>query len=148
MYRCGVHYCPCCFQSAWVISAIGIVNTVGRILVGWVSDKSWADAVLINTVALVVAGVSSMFVPLYSWYPALIIYSIVFGFSIGEWYPALIIYSIVFGFRIGEWFILLSYLWATKNRLVLNYSSYRDYSPPHIPDWILIYFSNSYIVSP
>ncbi|XP_052805374.1 monocarboxylate transporter 12-like isoform X2 [Mya arenaria] len=69
-------------QSAWIISTIGIVNTVARILVGYVSDKSWADAILINTVALVIAGVTSMFVPFYRIYAVLIVYAILFGFSI------------------------------------------------------------------
>ena len=71
-------------QGAWVISTIGIVNTVGRLLVGYVSDKPWADAILINTIALGIAGGTTMFVPFYTEFSVLIMYAIAFGFSIGK----------------------------------------------------------------
>ncbi|KAK3601159.1 hypothetical protein CHS0354_019158 [Potamilus streckersoni] len=55
-------------EGAWLISLIGIINTVARLLVGYVSDKPWSDPLLINNLALTIAGFSTMFVPFYSLY--------------------------------------------------------------------------------
>ncbi|KAL3886821.1 hypothetical protein ACJMK2_026788 [Sinanodonta woodiana] len=69
-------------EGAWLISLIGIVNTLARLLVGYVSDKSWSDPLLINNLALTIAGFSTMFVPFYSLYEILAFYCILFGSSI------------------------------------------------------------------
>lgn len=66
-------------QSAWLISTIGILNCLGRIGVGFVSDKSWADCIFINIVALIAGGATTMFVPFYRIYWILLLYTIVFG---------------------------------------------------------------------
>ena len=71
-------------QSALLISIIGILNTVSRVLVGWVADRPWADALLLNSVALVIGGVSTMFVPYYSNFGTMATYSVVFGVAIGR----------------------------------------------------------------
>ena len=71
-------------QTAWIISTIGITNTLGRIAAGYVSDKPWADCIIINAVALVVGGVATLFVPFYRYYAVLICYALLFGFCIGE----------------------------------------------------------------
>ena len=36
-------------DGAFLVSIIGITNTVGRILCGYVSDKPWADALKVGT---------------------------------------------------------------------------------------------------
>ncbi|XP_033759184.1 monocarboxylate transporter 12-like [Pecten maximus] len=69
-------------EGALLISIIGISNTVTRILVGWVSDQSWADCLLINNVALLVGGLITCFVPFYKIYAVLGIYSVLFGAAI------------------------------------------------------------------
>ncbi|KAH9500382.1 hypothetical protein Btru_071684 [Bulinus truncatus] len=69
-------------QGAFLISIIGITNTVSRVAVGFISDQSWADCLLINNVALVVGGVATIFVPYYPYYYLLAIYSCIFGTSI------------------------------------------------------------------
>ncbi|XP_045207405.1 monocarboxylate transporter 13-like isoform X3 [Mercenaria mercenaria] len=69
-------------QTAWIISSIGIINTVARIAVGWVSDKPWADCILINTFWLIVTGVLTMFVPFYKIYAGLVAYAVLFGCGI------------------------------------------------------------------
>lgn len=66
-------------QSAWLISTIGILNCIGRICAGYVSDKPWADCIVINIVALIAGGVTTMFVPFYSVYWILLLYTILFG---------------------------------------------------------------------
>jgi len=67
-----------------LISIIGILNTGARVLVGWLADRPWVDALLINSVALVIGGGATMFVPKYSDYSVISTYCAVFGFSIGK----------------------------------------------------------------
>ncbi|XP_060073577.1 monocarboxylate transporter 12-B-like [Ylistrum balloti] len=71
-------------EGALLISIIGISNTVTRILVGWVSDQSWADCLLINNVALLIGGLITCFVPFYKLYVILGIYSVLFGAAIAS----------------------------------------------------------------
>lgn len=71
-------------QQALLISLIGIANTVARLGVGFVSDKTWADCLLINNIALIIAGGTTAFVPFYTFYGILITYSILFGTGIGK----------------------------------------------------------------
>lgn len=69
-------------EGAMLISIIGILNTGARVLVGWLADRSWADALKINSVALIIGGVATMFVPYYSHFGAMATYCVVFGISI------------------------------------------------------------------
>lgn len=72
-------------DAALLISVIGIANTLSRICVGFVSDQSWADAVMINNVALMCGGTVTFFVPFYVDYGVMVTYSAVFGVCIGMW---------------------------------------------------------------
>ena len=67
-----------------LISIIGIFNTVARIAIGWVADRSWADSVLINGVALVIGGAVTMVFTYFESYAMMVTYAAVFGISIGE----------------------------------------------------------------
>ncbi|KAJ8313311.1 hypothetical protein KUTeg_009097 [Tegillarca granosa] len=69
-------------DAALLISVIGIANTVSRICVGFISDRSWADAVMINNVALICGGAATIFVPFYVDYGVMVTYSAVFGICI------------------------------------------------------------------
>ncbi|WAR04260.1 MT12B-like protein [Mya arenaria] len=69
-------------QGAMIIAIIGILNTVARVFVGWLADRPWADALIINSVALVIGGVSTMFVPMYVVFSGMATYAVVFGISI------------------------------------------------------------------
>ena len=71
-------------QATLLISMIGIANTVGRVAAGWFSDRPWANALQINNVALILAGVTSCVVPYLNNYPLLAIYCVVFGLCIGK----------------------------------------------------------------
>ena len=70
-------------QAAILLSILGITNTVGRVLAGWVSDRPWADCLLINNLALVVGGISTTMVPLCTHYWMLATYASIFGMCIG-----------------------------------------------------------------
>ncbi|XP_052782946.1 monocarboxylate transporter 12-like [Mya arenaria] len=69
-------------QGAMIISIIGITNTVVRVFVGWLADRPWADALLINSVALLIGGAATMFVPMYDVFGVMATYAVVFGISI------------------------------------------------------------------
>ena len=73
-------------QGAFLISIIGIANTIGRIICGYISDKSWADPLKIYNVALIVGGSATLTVPWLDSYPLLATYAAVFGFSVGKDY--------------------------------------------------------------
>lgn len=69
-------------KAAFILSAIGITNTVGRVFSGWVSDRPQVNALFINNVALTVGGVATALCPFFETYTMLLVYSAVFGFSI------------------------------------------------------------------
>lgn len=70
-------------QGALLISIIGVSNTVARLLVGFITDRPWANSLVINNLALMIGGVTTFAVPFYNSFAILVIYSIVFGASIG-----------------------------------------------------------------
>ncbi|XP_045213135.2 monocarboxylate transporter 4-like [Mercenaria mercenaria] len=53
-------------KGAWLISIIGILNTVTRVAAAWLADRSWADPTKINGVVLTLCGIARLFVPKYS----------------------------------------------------------------------------------
>ncbi|XP_033728182.1 monocarboxylate transporter 12-like [Pecten maximus] len=74
-------------EGALLISIIGIFNTLLRVVIGIVSDRSWADCILTNGVVLVVGGITTFFIPYYTSFCALAGYSAVFGSAIGVFVP-------------------------------------------------------------
>lgn len=70
-------------QGALLISIIGVSNTVARLVVGFVTDRPWANSLVINNLALMIGGITTFAVPFYNSFAVLTIYSIVFGASIG-----------------------------------------------------------------
>lgn len=69
-------------KAAFILSAIGITNTIGRVFSGWVSDRPQVNALCINNVALTVGGIATALCPFFETYTMLLVYSAVFGFSI------------------------------------------------------------------
>lgn len=69
-------------DAAFILSVIGITNTVGRVFSGWVSDRPNVNALCINNFALTIGGIATGLCPFFDTYVLLIIYSAVFGFSI------------------------------------------------------------------
>jgi MFS family permease len=70
-------------RGAYLLSVIGITNTVGRVFCGWISDRPQVDALLINNLALVVGGTVTLLSPfLFNTFVSLSVYGAIFGFSI------------------------------------------------------------------
>lgn len=73
--------------AIWLVSAIGIANTVGRVLCGVLSSFPGVNALFVNNAALTVGGIATL----------------VSGFSLTEEFQ--FTYSVVFGLAICEYFI-------------------------------------------
>ena len=70
--------------TVYKICFSGIANTIGRVLCGWVSDRPWADALLINNVALMIGGAATIASPFCTEYWMFAVYAATFGCSIGD----------------------------------------------------------------
>ncbi|KAJ1531849.1 hypothetical protein ONE63_000500 [Megalurothrips usitatus] len=68
--------------ASFLLSVIGIVNTVGRVLCGWVADFPSVDSLLMNNVSLLVATLSVAAVPFCQSYSSFVAFAIFFGVSI------------------------------------------------------------------
>lgn len=66
-------------QAAFLLSIIGITNTVGRLFFGWVSDRPSVDALLVNNVSLIFCGFCILAIPFCQTYTALVIDCTLFG---------------------------------------------------------------------
>ncbi|XP_022219039.2 LOW QUALITY PROTEIN: monocarboxylate transporter 12 [Drosophila obscura] len=72
-------------HSSYLIATIGVANTVGRIVLGYVSDKPWVNRLLVYNFCLTACGLATAMVPLCKDINSLAIYCIVFGFTIGAY---------------------------------------------------------------
>ena len=70
-------------QSSILIAIFGIVNTVGRVICGWIADRSWCDKIILKSGSVLVGGVATMFVSYYITFEMMALYSTVFGLSTG-----------------------------------------------------------------
>ena len=71
-------------DSFFLLSIIGITNTVGRIISGWIADRPWTNALHLNNAALIVAGIGMILVAFCNSLPLLCVYAAIFGVCVGE----------------------------------------------------------------
>ncbi|XP_052771322.1 monocarboxylate transporter 12-like [Mya arenaria] len=69
--------------SAILVSVIGILNTVFRVVSGWVSDQPWANPIIIYSVATILGGAATSLVAHYTVYWVLVAYCVLYGICIG-----------------------------------------------------------------
>ncbi|KAL4709454.1 hypothetical protein ACJJTC_019751 [Scirpophaga incertulas] len=69
-------------KASFLLSIIGITNTFGRIMCGWVADFPWMDSLLLNNVCLVIATVSVAATPFCASYAGYVVVAIAFGLAI------------------------------------------------------------------
>lgn len=72
-------------NPSYLLSAIGAANTVGRIVLGYFSDKTYVNRLLVYNVCLTLCGVSTIISVFCLDFDSLMGYSIVFGFTIGAY---------------------------------------------------------------
>jgi len=69
-------------KASFLISAIGISNTLGRILCGWVSDLPWFNPIVLTSLGPAIAGVLPALMLYCANYVQIIAVSILFGLCI------------------------------------------------------------------
>ncbi|CAH1796576.1 unnamed protein product [Owenia fusiformis] len=69
-------------EAAFLLSIIGISNTAGRVVAGWLSDRTWADCLVINNFALVVAGAVCIAIPHCTQYWMFVLVCVIYGLCI------------------------------------------------------------------
>ncbi|XP_054270039.1 monocarboxylate transporter 4 isoform X2 [Macrosteles quadrilineatus] len=72
-------------KASFLLSIIGITNTVGRVFCGWVADFPWVNSLLLNNLSLVVTTIAVFCFPLCTTYTQYVIVSVVFGLSISAY---------------------------------------------------------------
>ncbi|XP_068226998.1 monocarboxylate transporter 14-like isoform X2 [Palaemon carinicauda] len=69
-------------SQATLVATIGITNTVGRIICGWVSDHPKVDALFVNNVSLMLGGGATVILPFLADESLLLCYAVIFGFAV------------------------------------------------------------------
>lgn len=72
-------------QASYLLGIIGIANTVGRIILGYLSDKPWVNRLLVYNLMLTICGVATAFSVMCLDFYSLATYSAIFGFTIGAY---------------------------------------------------------------
>merc|ERR1719273_618016 len=69
-------------DANFLISIIGISNTIGRVLAGWFSDFSWVDSLLFTNLAILLSGISVFVLPFCTTYGTFVTIALAFGFFV------------------------------------------------------------------
>jgi MFS family permease len=72
-------------NASYLIATIGAANTIGRIVLGYISDKSWVNRLHVYNMCLTVCGIATALSALCTEYWGLATYATVFGFTIGAY---------------------------------------------------------------
>lgn len=73
-------------SASTLVAIVGITSTVGQIVMGFVGDRPRVDTFLFYSVMISMAGVVTLFVPLFTTFPYLAFYSATYGFFISANY--------------------------------------------------------------
>jgi len=71
-------------DASLILSLLGIFNTVGRLMAGWLADRPWADSLVIYNVAAILAGLVTCLVAVTFSFELLCLYAAFFGILIGS----------------------------------------------------------------
>ncbi|XP_047987695.1 monocarboxylate transporter 12-like [Leguminivora glycinivorella] len=69
----------------YLISIIGASNLIGRIVLGFISDKPWVNRLLAYNLCLTIAGISTALAAVCTEFWGLAMYATTFGFTIGAY---------------------------------------------------------------
>lgn len=69
-------------SASFLISIIGITNTFGRILCGYVADFPWVNSLLLNNICLVISTIAVSATPFCNSYPAYMVMAVFFGIAV------------------------------------------------------------------
>lgn len=69
-------------QASFLLSIIGITNTFGRIICGYVADFPWVNSLLLNNICLVISTLAVASTPFCHTYEAYVAMAVFFGIAI------------------------------------------------------------------
>ncbi|XP_031628934.1 monocarboxylate transporter 12-like [Contarinia nasturtii] len=72
-------------EASYILAAIGCANTIGRIVLGYISDKSWVNRLYVYNICLFSCGIATAASIFCVDFISLTIYASVFGFTIGAY---------------------------------------------------------------
>jgi len=72
-------------DASFLIAVIGIANTIGRIILGYISDKPWLNRLYLYNSALAISGIATALSSFCVTYTSLVVYAAVFGATIGAY---------------------------------------------------------------
>lgn len=72
-------------QAAFLLSVIGISNTLGRLVSGWISDFYWVDSLFVVNCSLILSAICVFVFPFITSYTGFIILGILFGLFIAAY---------------------------------------------------------------
>lgn len=73
-------------MADWLLSVIGISNTIGRVILGLLADMKWMNRLYLYGGVLTLCGIATIIEPFFTSFTGLFIYSAVFGFTSGKYY--------------------------------------------------------------
>ena len=60
-------------DATYLLSVIGIINTVGEVLIGWIGDQQWTNLNALYAICMLACGISTALVPFLTIYRSLAI---------------------------------------------------------------------------
>jgi len=72
-------------QAAFLLSIIGISNTLGRLLSGWISDFYWVDSLFVVNCSLALSAVCVLILPSITSYSGFVTIAVLFGLFIAAY---------------------------------------------------------------
>lgn len=72
-------------DASFLVSVIGISNTLGRVLAGWVSDFAWVNPLVMTNVAIILSAFTVAIFPLCSAYWSFTVCALAFGFFVAAY---------------------------------------------------------------
>lgn len=71
--------------AAFLLSIMGITNTIGRVVCGWLVDRPWVNTLHFNNCTIILAGVAILLCPLCEDEISLAVIAAIFGLCQGKW---------------------------------------------------------------
>ncbi|XP_043275275.1 monocarboxylate transporter 12 [Venturia canescens] len=71
--------------SSYLLAVVGTANTVGRIVLGYLSDKPWINRLLVYNLCLTLCGLSTVLSAFCGSFATFALYGTVFGFTAGAY---------------------------------------------------------------
>lgn len=72
-------------RAAFLLSVIGMTNTIGRLLFGWFSDRPGVSALLVNNISIAMTGLCVFSLPFCNSYTAIVLDCVLFGLFVSAY---------------------------------------------------------------